>query len=78
VPTRASTSTRQTDDDNPHSGPRHTSWVVIVAWPLCRVPVFAIAGTGSCRVRPVYVGNVDELAVTAAGRDGDVLLPLSS
>jgi NADH dehydrogenase len=45
-----------------------------IAWLMRRFPVFAIAGTGSYRVRPVYVGDVAELAVTAAGRDGDSVL----
>jgi uncharacterized protein YbjT (DUF2867 family) len=45
-----------------------------IAWLLRRFPVFAIAGTGSYRVRPVYAGDVAEIAVTAAGCDSDAVL----
>ncbi len=45
-----------------------------ITWLLRRFPVFAIAGTGSYRVRPVHVGDVAKIAVTAAGRDEDAVL----
>jgi uncharacterized protein YbjT (DUF2867 family) len=45
-----------------------------ITWLLRRFPAFAIAGTGSYRVRPVHVGDVAKVAVTAAGRDEDAVL----
>jgi NADH dehydrogenase len=39
-----------------------------VAWLLRRFPVFAIAGDGRYRVRPVHVDDVANLCVEAAGR----------
>jgi uncharacterized protein YbjT (DUF2867 family) len=45
-----------------------------ITWLLRRFPVFAIAGTGLYRVRPVHVGDVAKIAVTAAGRSEDAVL----
>ena len=40
-----------------------------IAWLLRRMPVFAVGGTGSYRVRPIHVDDLARLA-TAAGADG--------
>ena len=44
-----------------------------VAWLLRRLPVFAIAGSGAYRIRPVHVDDV-ALAVAAGRRDDSVVL----
>ena len=41
-----------------------------IAWMLRHLPVFAVAGAGDYRVRPVHVGDVARLCV-AAGSSGD-------
>jgi len=43
-----------------------------IAWFLRRFPVFPILGSGSYRVRPVFVGDLAELAVGAAQQRGDL------
>jgi NADH dehydrogenase len=45
-----------------------------VAWALRRFPVFPIAGSGSYSVQPVYVEDLAEMAVTAAGADRDLVM----
>ena len=39
-----------------------------VAWALRRFPFFPVAGDGHYRAQPVYVGDLAELAVSAAGK----------
>ena len=39
-----------------------------IAWLARRLPLFGIPGTGTYRVRPVFVGDVADLAVDAGGR----------
>ena len=45
-----------------------------IAWLLRRLPVFAIAGSGAYRVRPVHVDDVAAIAVAAGRRDDSVVL----
>jgi uncharacterized protein YbjT (DUF2867 family) len=40
-----------------------------IAWLARRLPLFAVPGTGAYRVRPVFVGDVADLAVEGASRD---------
>lgn len=42
-----------------------------LAWVLRRSPVFAVAGDGSYRVRPVHVDDVARLCVEAGSRDDE-------
>lgn len=39
-----------------------------IAWLLRKFPVFALPGRGDCRLQPVYVEDVADLAVEAAAR----------
>ena len=39
-----------------------------IAWLARRLPLFGVPGTGTYRVRPVFVGDVADLAVDAGGR----------
>ena len=43
-----------------------------IAWFLRRFPVFPVFGSGSYRVRPVFVEDLAELAVSAAQQSGDL------
>ena len=43
-----------------------------IAWFLRRVPVFPLLGSGTYRVRPVFVGDLAELAVSAAQQSDDM------
>jgi NADH dehydrogenase len=45
-----------------------------IAWLLRRLPVFAIAGSGDYRIRPVHVDDVAAIAVAAGRRDDSVVL----
>ena len=45
-----------------------------IAWLARRLPVFAVAGTGDYRVRPVAVDDVARLAVDAGCREDDVVI----
>jgi uncharacterized protein YbjT (DUF2867 family) len=45
-----------------------------IAWLLRRLPVFAIAGSGDYRIRPVHVDDVAAIAVAAGRRDESVVL----
>ena len=45
-----------------------------IAWLLRRLPVFAIAGSGAYRIRPVHVDDVAAIAVAAGRRDDSVVL----
>jgi len=45
-----------------------------IAWLLRRFPVFVAPGSGDYRVQPVFVGDVAELAVSAAHQDEDVIV----
>jgi NADH dehydrogenase len=45
-----------------------------IAWLARRLPLFGIPGTGAYHVRPVYVGDVADLAVDAGGRDDNLLI----
>ena len=40
-----------------------------IAWLTRRLPLLGVPGTGAYRVRPVFVGDVAELAVDAGGRE---------
>jgi uncharacterized protein YbjT (DUF2867 family) len=42
-----------------------------IAWLLRHLPVFGVGGNGTYRVRPTHVDDLAELAVTAAGWEGD-------
>jgi uncharacterized protein YbjT (DUF2867 family) len=45
-----------------------------IAWLARRLPVFAVAGTGEYRVRPVSVDDVARLAVDAGRREDDLVI----
>jgi uncharacterized protein YbjT (DUF2867 family) len=45
-----------------------------IAWLLRRIPVFAVAGDGRYRLRPVHVDDVAALCVDAAAADGDLVV----
>jgi uncharacterized protein YbjT (DUF2867 family) len=45
-----------------------------IAWLLRRLPVFAIAGSGAYRIRPVHVDDVAAIAVAAGRRDDSLVL----
>jgi len=45
-----------------------------IAWLLRRLPVFAIAGSGDYRIRPVHVDDVAAIAVATGRRDDSVVL----
>lgn len=45
-----------------------------IAWLLRRFPVFALAGSGSCRLQPVYVEDVARLAVLVGDEEDDRVL----
>ena len=45
-----------------------------IAWFLRRFPVFPVFGSGSYRVRPVFVEDLAELAVSAAQQDDDLAI----
>ena len=45
-----------------------------IAWLLRRLPVFAIAGSGAYRIRPVHVDDVAAIAVATGRRDDSVVL----
>jgi uncharacterized protein YbjT (DUF2867 family) len=45
-----------------------------IAWLLRRLPVFAVAGSGSYPIRPVHVDDVAALAVDAGHRDEDLIV----
>lgn len=45
-----------------------------IAWLVRRVPVFAVAGSGSYRIRPVHVDDVAALAVDAGHREEDLVV----
>lgn len=45
-----------------------------VAWLLRRLPVFAIAGDGSYRVRPIHAGDVADVCVGQAGSTDNVTI----
>ena len=45
-----------------------------IAWALRRFPFFPVAGDGSYRTQPVYVGDLAELAISAAGEEDNVTL----
>lgn len=45
-----------------------------IAWFLRRFPLFAVAGPGSYRVRPMFVEDLAELVVDAADLDEDVTI----
>jgi NADH dehydrogenase len=45
-----------------------------IAWLLRRLPVFAVAGSGDYRIRPVHVDDVAALVVAAGRREDNVLL----
>ena len=40
-----------------------------IAWLARRLPLFGVPGTGAYRVRPVFVGDVADLAVDGGGRE---------
>ena len=45
-----------------------------IAWFLRRSPVFPVFGSGSYRVRPIFVGDLAQIAVSAAQRDDDLAI----
>jgi uncharacterized protein YbjT (DUF2867 family) len=45
-----------------------------IAWMLRRFPVFAIPGDGSYRVQPVFVGDLAQLAIDAAGEQANMAI----
>ena len=45
-----------------------------IAWFLRRFPLFAVVGSGSYRVQPIFVEDLAELAVDAAELDEDVII----
>jgi NADH dehydrogenase len=45
-----------------------------IAWLLRRFPVFVAPGDGAYRLRPIFVGDMAELAVAAARRDDNVTI----
>lgn len=44
-----------------------------IAWLLRRFPFFALPGDGSYRLEPIYVDDLADLAIEAAGRDDDLV-----
>ena len=45
-----------------------------IAWFLRRFPLFPVGGSGACRIQPVHVEDVAEMAVRAAGESTNVVL----
>lgn len=45
-----------------------------IAWLLRRLPVFAVAGSGWYRIRPVHVDDVAALAIAAGHREEDLVV----
>lgn len=45
-----------------------------IAWLLRRFPLFAVPGSGDYRLQPVYVGDVAELAVSAASEGSNLVV----
>jgi NADH dehydrogenase len=45
-----------------------------IAWALRRFPLFPVPGDGRYRTQPVYVGDLAELALAAAGEPDDLVL----
>ncbi len=45
-----------------------------IAWLLRRMPLFAVPGAGDYRLQPVSAEDVAEIAVSAAHRDGNVIV----
>ncbi len=42
-----------------------------IAWVLRRLPIFGVFGDGSYRLRPLHVGDMAELMIDHAGREGN-------
>jgi NADH dehydrogenase len=45
-----------------------------IAWILRQSPIFAVFGSGDYRVQPVFVGDVAEIAVSAAHKDENIII----
>ena len=45
-----------------------------IAWFLRQFPIFAVFGSGDYRVQPVSVGDVAEIAVSAAHKDENIII----
>jgi uncharacterized protein YbjT (DUF2867 family) len=45
-----------------------------IAWLLRRLPLFAVAGNGGYRIRPIHVDDLADLCVEAAGRSDDRII----
>ena len=45
-----------------------------IAWLIRRSPLFAVAGSGQYRVRPVHVDDVARVAIDAGGRGNDLVI----
>ena len=45
-----------------------------IAWFLRKFPIFAVFGSGDYRVQPVSVGDVAEIAVSAAHKDENIII----
>ena len=45
-----------------------------IAWLLRRVPVFAVPGSGTYRLQPIFVEDLADLAVSLAEQAGDVVV----
>jgi len=45
-----------------------------IAWMLRRFPAFAVAGKGDYKLQPIFVGDLAEMAVTAAQKEQPMIL----
>lgn len=45
-----------------------------IAWLIRRFPVFAIPGKGDYKLQPVYIDDMVDIAVEAAGKDEDMII----
>lgn len=45
-----------------------------IAWLLRRVPIFVVFGSGGYRIQPVFVEDMAEMAVSAGGKDDNIVM----
>jgi len=45
-----------------------------IAWFLRKFPVFAVFGSGDYKIQPIFVGDVAEIAVSAAQKDSNIII----
>ncbi len=45
-----------------------------IAWHLRRLPIFAVRGSGDYRIKPVFVEDLAEIAVSVAQRDDNLVM----